>query len=68
MILHVLVSVLISIFYEISVLENFFLCVCVGINSIVIRGKGGENQEVRECQLNYETREISFSTIDIGRK
>lgn len=29
MILHVLVSVLISIFYEISVLENFFLCVCV---------------------------------------
>ena len=48
MILHVLVSVLISIFsYEISVLENFFLCVCVGINSIVIRGKGGENQEVR---------------------
>lgn len=68
MILHVLVSVLISIFYEISVLENFFLCVCVGINSIVIRGKGGENQEVRECQLNYETREISSSTIDIGRK
>ena len=46
--IHVLVSVLISIFYEISVLENFF-CVCVwgGINSIVIRGKGGENQEVR---------------------
>lgn len=67
--IHVLVSVLISIFsYEISVLENFFLCVCVGINSIVIRGKGGENQEVRECQLNYETREISSSTIDIGRK